>query len=252
MWLSWMADKTPDVVVLQELNTYTADRLLKDARHWSHDHVALLKDDGFATGVTSLTPITDIRRFRDGFHHGLMRVQTAGYYVYVVHLHPSNWETRVRETRLLLADLKKLPDDARVLVAGDFNTFSPDDEAVYRRGQLEAFFEARDKKFGERNLREGKLDYTPIRLLLEAGLIDQEPRFRRSFQGTFPTPIPKSGEHGEPRRLDYVFANKRVSPDVIRAWSVVNTNTDRLSDHYPVVIDIRQNKKPTGKLENKQ
>lgn len=242
-WLDWVGKQEPDVVVLQELNTYTDKQLASDAALWGHAHSVLLKEDGFPTGITSRTPISDIKRFRDGFHHGLMRVRVAGYYVYVVHLHPSNWEVRIRETKLLLDDAAKLPAGSRIVVAGDFNTFSPKDAKHYSKlKDLEPFFSRLDQRSKGRakNLRDGRLDYTPLRLFAEAGFVDQEARFRNEFQGTFPTRIEKEGEHGDLRRLDYVLTSPNLSNTVVRAWSIVDQHTHKLSDHYPVMMDVRR------------
>lgn len=242
-WLQWMKNKVPDVVVLQELNKYTGKQLAEDGAFWGHEHSVLLKEDGFPTGITSQTPITDVKKFRDGFHHGLMRVRTAGYYIYVVHLHPSNWEVRVRETKLLVEDAKTLPSDARIIVAGDFNTFSPLDAKHYATlDDLEPFFGRLDERAKGRakNLRDGKLDYTPMKLFTEAGFIDQEARFRALFRGTFPSKIEKQGEHGDLRRLDYMLTSPNMSAHVKDAWAEVDSNTHLLSDHYPVIMDVRQ------------
>src|SRR6056297_2635134 len=57
-WLQWMAAQQPDVVALQELNGYTAEKLATDANSWGHSHSVLLKEEGFPTGITSRYPIT--------------------------------------------------------------------------------------------------------------------------------------------------------------------------------------------------
>lgn len=239
-WLQWMKDQAPNVAVLQELNQYTPQQLQKDANTWGHEHSVLLKEDGFSTGITSGSPIRDVKRFREGFHHGAMRVQVADYYIYILHLHPSDWEVRIRETQLLIRDAKTLPRDAQVILAGDFNTFSPLDAAHYDTlVDIEPFFARLDERPGAKNLRDGKLDYTPLKLLQEAGYIDQEARFRDRFGGTFPTQIEKEGEHGDLRRLDYVFTNPALSPQVVNAWSIRDAKTHQLSDHYPVILDLR-------------
>lgn len=241
VWLRWMKQVNADVVSLQELNGYTDQQLREDAASWGHEHSVLLKQEGFPTGLTSRTPITQVKRLRDGFHHDLMRVETAGYTIYVVHLHPSNWEIRVRETQLLLDDVRSLPNGSRVILAGDFNTFSPLDADHYATlKDIEPFFARRDEKFKERNLRDGRLDDTPIQRLQAAGFVDQEARFREAFSGTFPTRIAKQGEHGDRRRLDYLFTDRQLSATVTKAWSVVDEDTHQLSDHYPVIMELRR------------
>ena len=84
-------------MALQELNGYPDDKLKADAASWGHPYSALLKTDGFPTGLTSNQPITGIVRTSEGYHHGLLRAETHGHTVWVVHLHPGNWQTRRRE-----------------------------------------------------------------------------------------------------------------------------------------------------------
>jgi endonuclease/exonuclease/phosphatase family metal-dependent hydrolase len=55
-WIEWMKNQNPDIVSLQELNGYTADKLKEDAKIWDHSFSDILKEDGFPTGVTSRYP----------------------------------------------------------------------------------------------------------------------------------------------------------------------------------------------------
>lgn len=238
-WLEWMRAQAPDIVFLQELNEYTPEQLQADAASWGHSYSALLKEEGFPTGITSRYPIEDVQRYLDGFHHGLMRARIQGMYVYNIHLHPGNWEVRNREIERILADIDGLPEDAPVVLAGDFNTFSPYDSVYYAHGELEPFFQGLD---GGRNLKEGRLDYGALQRLLDAGLIDLEYRLRGDdyrFTGSFPTLIEKEGEHGSLRRLDYVFVNEALLAAVRRAAVIADDTTQYLSDHLPVVVDLR-------------
>ncbi len=127
-----MKAQMPDVVCLQELNGYSAEKLAADAAFWGHDHSELLKTDGFPTGITSRYPIHHVERLRDGFHHGLLRCQIEGVWFYVIHFHPSNFARRIEEAALLNQDVVKLPEqNPRIVLAGDFNGFSPADKAHY-------------------------------------------------------------------------------------------------------------------------
>lgn len=240
-YLNWMKQQAPDIVSLQELNGYTEERLAKDAAAWQHPHSALLKTKGFPTGITSRYPIEEVQRTLDGFHHGLLRVKIRGLYVYVIHLHPSNWETRVHETELILQDVASLPAGSSVILAGDFNTFSSDDAKYYRHGKLEPFFQKRDQTYGEKNLRDGKLDFSVIDRFKAAGFVDlasskRGPEF--VFSGSFPTKIEKPGDHGDARRLDYVFAKPPLAKQVTRAEVIASEKTWILSDHLPVIVDF--------------
>ena len=241
LWLDWMKAQEADVVFLQELNEYTPQMLADDAAVWGHAHTVLLKEEGFPTGITSATPIEDIQRTLEGFHHGLIRAKIAGLYLYCIHLHPSNWEVRNREIRLILEDIRGLPEDAGVVLAGDFNTFSPYDRAFYSHGLLEPFFEMLDDRDNARNLRDGKLDYSVLQTLMDAGFTDLEAHMRGAdyqFTGSFPTRIEKAGEHGALRRLDYVFTNSWLTQRVRRASIIADETTQILSDHLPVIVDF--------------
>ena len=240
-WIAWMNEQRPDIVSLQELNGYTDQKLAEDAKSYGHAYSALLKEEGFPTGITSRYPIEDIQRIKEGFHHGLLRVRIQQIYIYVIHLHPSNWETRKNEMNQILQDIKELPSGSQVILAGDFNTFSPLDSVYYSHGRLEPFFNDRDLLYKERNLNNGKLDYTVIQEVMDFGLIDLEASSRISsynFNGSFPTLVKKEGEHGDQRRLDYIFASRNLANKVTKA-NIFTTDTALiLSDHLPVVIEL--------------
>ena len=240
-WITWMNKQQPDIVALQELNEYSDQKLAEDAKSYGHTHSALLKEGGFPTGITSRYPIEDIKRITEGFHHGLMRARIKQMYLYIIHLHPSNWETRRIEIGKILQDIEALPSDAKVILLGDFNTFSPLDSAYYSHGKLEPFFNDRDAQYGEKNLNNGNLDYTVIQKLMDYGFIDLEASLRTSsykFFGTFPTLVEKEGVHGDQRRLDYVFASKNLTNKVTRAKIVTSDTALILSDHLPLIVDM--------------
>lgn len=242
-WIAWMKDQQADIVSLQELNEYTPEKLAGDALTYGHKYSVLLKEEGFPTGITSRFPIEDIKRVKEGFHHGLLRVRIDGIYFYVIHLHPSNWETRKSEIKQILEDVALLPLDAKVILAGDFNTFSPLDSSYYSHGRLEPFFNERDSLYGEKNLNKGQLDYTVIQEILDYGLIDLEFSMRSAsfnFSGSFPTLVEKEGEHGDQRRLDYIFASDNLASKVTRAEIISSDTALILSDHLPVIVDIGQ------------
>jgi len=241
LWLEWMNTQNPDVVSLQELNEYTPQMLAADAEQYSHPYSELLKQEGFPTGITSKYPIEDTRRTLEGFHHGLLRVRIQGIYYYVIHLHPSNWEVRKREIDKILQDIDTLPPGSPVILAGDFNTLSPLDSNHYLQPRLEAFFGDRDLRINENNLKQGKLDYSVIQEAMNHGLVDLELKTKGTsyqFSGSMPTLIEKEGEHGDSRRIDYIFSSKDLAAKAISAKVVANDTTQYLSDHLPVIAEL--------------
>lgn len=244
-WKKWLAAQTPDVVSLQELNEYTEQKLAADAASWGHPYSVLLKDDGFPTGITSRYPISDMRRLREGFHHGLLRCRIAGIWFYVIHFHPSNFARRIDEAALLKRDVATLPEDnPRIILVGDFNGFSPADREHYEQDdRLVPFFQQLDSRNPEaRNLNNGRMDYGGIEAIRAQGYTDLIERDRAAgsvFQGTFPTPLVSDEDHGTDRRIDYIFASKTLEPSVVSACILRDAVTEGLSDHFPVTATLR-------------
>lgn len=244
-WQSWMAQQAPDVVALQELNGYTAEKLALDAKAWGHAHSVILKEDGFPTGITSRFPISDVKIIRDGMHHGLLRCRIQSIWFYVIHFHPSNFQRRIEEAALLKADVKSLPEaEPRVVLAGDFNGFSPTDRAHYDADtKLVPFFKMLDARDANaRNLNQGRLDYGGLEAVTAQGYVDLVDHFRKegdAFVGTFPSPLVNDENHGTDRRLDYVFASPNLLPSVESARILRDSKTDGFSDHFPVTITLR-------------
>jgi exodeoxyribonuclease III len=243
-WRTWMAARQPDVVALQELNAFTPEQLEAEAKTWGHHYSILLKVDGFPTALTSRTPITEVRRIRDGMHHGLLHGKIRGIHFYVIHFHPSHHARRIEEARLLIDDVRSLPDqDPRIVLVGDFNGFSPDDQAHYQTDpKLVPFFAMLDQKYPEsKNLNAGRLDYGGIAEILNAGFVDLAVRFRPStapFVGTFPTELRHQEDLGTDRRIDYIFVSPNLANSAQYATVIRDPLTARLSDHYPLVAEL--------------
>lgn len=244
-WLQWMAAQQPDVVALQELNGYTAEKLAADAKNWGHPHSVLLKEDGFPTGITSRYPITDVAKIGDGMHHGLLRCRIEGIWFYVIHFHPSNFARRIEEAGHLRADIARLPDvDPRIVLAGDFNGFSPLDRRRYESDdQLVPFFEMLDgRNSSARNLNQGKIDYGGLEAIIAQGFVDAVAGFRdvsKPFVGTFPTSLVSDEDHGTDRRLDYIFVSPNLQSRLMSAEILRDHRTEMLSDHIPVRAVLR-------------
>ena len=239
-----MARQSPDVVSLQELNGFSQKDLAEDAASWGHSYSEILKKRGFPTGITSRYPISHVRRIQEGFHHGLLRCQIRDVWFYVVHFHPSNYKKRAEEAGLLKQDIMSLPGESpRVLLAGDFNAFSPEDEYHYGKNtKLISFFERLDSaKSSARNLNHGAIDYGAIEALLGHGFIDVVASQRSAdspYVGTFPTRLIDDKDHGPDRRIDFIFVSRNLQESVLSAGILRDATTEVLSDHIPVVAVI--------------
>ena len=244
-WKRWMKAQRPDVVSLQELNTYTEERLRADAKSWGHSYSVLLKEEGFPTGITSRYPIDEVKRIRQGFHHGLLRCRIQGIWFYVIHFHPSNFQWRIDEAALLKQDVESIPEEnPQVVLIGDFNGFSPDDKSQYDSDELLVpFFKSLDRKNSRaRNLNEGRLDYGGIQAILDqryTDLIASRRSPQLPFVGTFPGELVSDQDHGTDRRLDYIFVSPSLNNQVESVAILRDPCTELLSDHIPVRATIR-------------
>ena len=244
-WKRWMKAQAPDVVSLQELNQYTEEKLQSDAESWGHPYSVLLKEEGFPTGITSRYPITDVKRIRQGYHHGLLRCRIQGIWFYVIHFHPSNFQWRVDEAALLKKDVESLPEEnPKVVLAGDFNGFSPADQSHYDSDQvLVPFFKSLDQKNPRaRNLNDGKIDYGGIQAILDQGytdLIASQRSPHLPYVGTFPGALVSDQDHGSDRRLDYIFVSPSLREQVESVAILRDPCTEMLSDHIPVAATLR-------------
>jgi len=243
-WREWVAEQKPDVTALQELNGYTTEKLAADAAAWGHPHSALLKEDGFPVGLTSRWPIEDVVRLRKGFHHGILRGRVRGVFVYAIHFHPSDWERRIQEAALLAEDIASLPaGDRPIVLAGDFNGFSPADREHYdHTPALVPFFASLDGRDpGARNLRDGRIDDGGIQAILDQGFVDLQASVRGvggPFLGTFPSSLVRGEDHGPDRRLDYIFASASLAGRVKSVRLCRDDETALFSDHFPVMAEL--------------
>jgi len=239
-YLEYVRSLKADIVALQELNGYTEESLAADAKFWGHSYSAILKTDGFPTGITSRYPLQKIQKEIQGYHHGMLSCKTGGIWVYVIHLHPGHWEIRHREVDLLLKTLASHKAKDQVLLVGDFNTFSEQDHKYYSQSpDMIPFFRRLDKRWkSNRNLREDKLDYSHLTKFEKSGYLDLVAQRRKEFLGTFPTKLRLDEDNGPSRRLDYFFANQALAQKCIDARYLVNKATDMLSDHYPAIAEF--------------
>ena len=245
-FMDWVNFQKPDVFALQELCGYTQEKLAADAKAWGHDHAIILKEDGYPVGLTSRWPITLIRKQREGMWHGMLHVQTNDIDFFVVHLSPADWATRHREAQIITQQINSLESN-RYLVLGDFNAHSPMDADLDRsRKALLARYQRGDANNDKyENLRNNYWDYSVMATFLGQGLIDLTPPFV-SPEERFSFPAPalenvwqtaseiKRNRH----RIDFILASPSLFNDCNYSRILNGPETERLSDHFPVVADF--------------
>jgi gluconolactonase len=162
----------------------------------------------------------------------------------VIHFHPSSFARRIEEAGHLKSDVDSLPEaNPRIILAGDFNGFSPADRSHYDADtKLVPFFQMLDQRdAGARNLNQGRMDYGGLEAILAQGYIDLVDRVRTKvspFVGTFPSLLVSDENHGTDRRLDYIFVTPNLLPNVVSASILRDSQTEGFSDHFPVTATV--------------
>ncbi len=222
----WLAEQTPDIVALQELNGYSEARLAKESQAWGHGHAATVKEKGYIVGLTSREPIEVVERHLEGMHHGVLHARTMGIDCFVVHLSPFRFEHRQREAAMILQRVKEAESAGRpVLVLGDFNAFSPLDRSEHEKDEasLERMRASDLKHDHIENLNQGQFDYTVMQAFLDAGLVDLYAQGRKA-----------PGAVGR-KRIDFILASPDLAGRLQSAGMFTGDAFRAMSDHPPVV-----------------
>ncbi|MEG1587538.1 MAG: endonuclease/exonuclease/phosphatase family protein, partial [Bacteroidales bacterium] len=225
----WIRKLNPDIIFFQELNGNSEESLNKFARNYGHNYSALLKDWGYPTGITSRFPLENTERRtggNSGMYHGYIYTQCNGFHLLAPHLNPfSNGTkpTRLQEAQRLVQDMKELPENARIILAGDLNAKNKFD--------MDAFSDY--ASLNESN--ETAFDFDPIQTL-ETMLTDTYPIHNRLFKASYNvrkdiTINPKSSF-----RIDYIMVDKASRNKCIFSDILQTKFTNKISDHYPNFI----------------
>lgn len=250
--VKWLREQDADVIGFQELNDFTPEKLQALASQWGHPYSMLLKEDGYPIGITSKTPLLLKTKMIGGMWHGMLHAQTQGIDFLVVHLSPQDWQFRRREAELLSAYIENVliqTGQEKFMVLGDFNAHSPFDINFDKNNPTELFLaqKADSIRLAEKgseafiNLRNNKIDYSVMAKFLSLPLIDVvKPNTPEANLKSFPTPLVTeemnpSEKAAYQKRIDYVLVSPYFEDKVIHAEIINYGETERLSDHFPVI-----------------
>lgn len=247
-FVAWMRTQDPDIVALNELVGFTEKDLQALAASYGHPYVAIVKEEGYPVGLTSKTPITTVKKQVEGFWHGMLHARTAGLDVIVTHLSPFSWTFRVKEAQAITGYIRenKLTD---CLVMGDCNAYAPyDADEVEKHVSLKKNMERWDREHPEYgNLHDGRFDYSALSQFLAAGFTDICREFVAPAERmSYPTAFSRGWKWNDPRltdvgeRLDFIWVSPALVPRCTGAAVHNGEDTDRLSDHYPVSVDLKR------------
>lgn len=241
-FVNWVKDRNPEVLAMQELCGFTQESLTKLAKEWGHDYAVIVKEDGFPVGLTSKNPIVVKRKIAENCGHGLLHVETYGLDFLVTHLNPFDTKERRNEARFILDYISKEELDDFLLM-GDMNSHSPMDADFMDAVSTDLISNYGGS--GSKNLIAGRYDYSTISSFLSYPLVDICREYvAPDKRATFPTPILMDvSKHKAVRskieeRIDYIFIPVHLVDKVADAFILNEGETEYLSDHYPIGINL--------------
>lgn len=230
----------PDVLLLQEAKGYLAGgaALLYDTERAlsMRGFVAEAAVTGQNTAIFIKHELTPFAFEPDAvrFHHAaaVLRFAAPGFdrpmTAISVHLCPNGPHVRRREASYLI---NYADPEALVLVAGDFNSVSPDDPEPEGIDDLPARFRARYVD------ETGRTERSTLAALKQAGYVD----VGSVFGDRTPT-VPGAGftdTEFVPFRSDFILTTSALA-ERAAGYRVIRTPmADGASDHYPVVVEFR-------------
>ncbi|WP_316820771.1 endonuclease/exonuclease/phosphatase family protein [Pedobacter gandavensis] len=235
-FISWAKGQQADVIAYQELVNITAQELQTLGLAIDHPYTALVKEKGYAVGISSKYPITDVKKVIEGMHHGFMAAKIKDLNFVVVHLSPFSHEKRREEIATITDSLDRWSLTKKVMIMGDFNSLAATDSMAYNRHDRLRPMLASDSSSKISNTNNGMLDYTIPAYLMQKGFLDTWTLKVKGFNFSYPTqvfgPVPDASKE----RIDYIFVSPDLQKNAIKPIIVKDAVTDQLSDHYPLGI----------------
>lgn len=232
-YVKWVRNIDPDIIAYQEMNNFTPESIEQFAVRYGHSYAVISKTDGFPVAFSSKYPIVNVQKVVDNMWHAYLYANINNVHVFVIHFSPFSYQKRQAEVKEVLARAALVPKNEKVMIMGDFNSLSDDDAAMYNEEFILSQKEKEEKQSHIRNLNNGKIDYTVVGAVKEAGYKDALRLFHTDFQKSCPT-----RKYGSkfPKRIDYMWINPKLVKSVKAANIIYDDVTDRISDHYPVLV----------------
>ncbi|WP_183576085.1 endonuclease/exonuclease/phosphatase family protein [Mucilaginibacter sp. X5P1] len=240
-FVQWAQKQNADVMAFEELNNFTQASFAKLAKTWGHPYAVIAKENGYPVGITSRYPITNVYKLIKGMHHGCLYAEINGISFFVVHFSPFSSAKRLQEADSVLNVLRqKGKMNERVIVLGDFNSFSHHDSLFYvGSGVRDSMYNSMKKNKILQNLNsKNELDYQVISSFLQSGFYDSFSLFHNDFEASYPTKIYDPQPLSERIRIDYIMVTEKLKASCKSVEIIKDNVTDTLSDHYPVKAEF--------------
>lgn len=173
-------------------------------------------------------PIMNQHVYTDGLWHCAIQATvltgTRAIDIWNVHLNPFDEDKRLEEARFITRHARN------ALIIGDMNSLSRADN--YPPDMIEDLAERGNKRYGEKALRFDVTDYYARQGFIDAAAALGANAKSVPTQGIIDALLPDSV------RLDYMFIPPTLVADVREVKVVKDQYTDKISDHYPLVMTI--------------
>lgn len=237
-FMNWVDSVKPEIVALQEMNFFDQKSLELLANKMKFPYAVLLKETGYPVALLSKFPIVEVKKVTDNMSHGFIRARILDYNIVVLHLTPWITEKKIDEITTVLAEIDNIPPDEKIMVMGDFNSLSFNDRIMHGQKLIDAEI-ILEKRMQKAILVNGKIDYTVCNKMEENGFVDSWTLFNKTPESSCPTLKYSPLDPPRSYRVDYIWVNKTLQKDCTNAYIVKDSTTDWLSDHYPVILELK-------------
>ena len=237
---NWLNQQDAEITGFQELTMSSAD-FAKAAKEWGHPYTVLLYENKLSIGLSSKQPMEIVKK-QKGPHHGFLHVKAYGLNLIVTHLHPGPWKKRLEEADILVDYIRDNKLDS-VVVMGDMNSHSPMDADYLENNS--SILPLMRGGYKSDNFPNGNFDYFAISRLMSAPLNDAIYQFvpvenRMSFPTRLLMTTSKQDYRVKKRmeRIDFLLTSPSINSQVVDGYVFNGPETDYISDHYPIAIDV--------------
>ena len=229
-----VADLAPDILVLNEalFCRMYAGRAVNYGKLFDFPYqAAALYDESWGNAILSRYPIASFQEMRIYNRGGLIAtIETLSGQLSIgsYHPHPARYpENKAHDFTRLVSNVS-----GPLIVCGDMNCINPED-ATDRNSMIEAFgsFSESPETAVDRFIQSGE---SVFNALGEIGFRDAIPPSGRRY--SMPTDLINSDKQSA-MRIDHILANSAI--DVVTGEVVHSPESNRASDHHPVMMDFR-------------
>lgn len=235
-FVSWLKLQDPDVFAIQEANGFTPKTLQELAESYGHKYSVLLKETGYPTAITSKHPIENAEKFTDKMTHGFIVAKILDYNFVVLHLNPHSYIKKRAEMKTVLDSIKTKNIGKKLLMMGDFNSYSPLYRDNFEDGIMQSSLRKRELTSNGKlkYLVDGEIDFEVQQAILDMGLVDVIYKLETE------NPTKAKSINPQKHKIDYIYCSKDIQSKIISGNFIQDNFTKTHSDHIPIVIELKK------------